>query len=71
MGRRDELMAGKPLGWTPDSWAAEDAEAARTRIDQLMNAMRLSIGIIDTNLYHQREKVEDARAILLRALDKA
>ena len=71
MGRRDELMAGKPLGWNPDDWAKEDADVLKERIEKLQAAIRLAIAIIDTNLYHQREKVEDASAILRQALAKS
>lgn len=41
------------------------------RIADLESAIGRSIAIIDSNLYHQREKVEDAVAILRAALRAA
>jgi hypothetical protein len=40
------------------------------RIAELEAAMRKAITCINTNLYHQREKVEDAAAILRDALSR-
>lgn len=40
------------------------------RIAILEDAMKRAIKIIDTNLYHQREKVVDAASILREALEK-
>jgi hypothetical protein len=41
----------------------------QARVVELEIACRRAIGIIDTNLYRQAEKVEDAAAVLRRALD--
>lgn len=49
--------------------AMEKLADANTRITELEAAMRRAIEIIDTNLYHQREKVVDASRLLERALD--
>lgn len=38
------------------------------RVNELEAAMQRAVKCIDTNLYHQREKVEDAAAILRSAL---
>lgn len=40
------------------------------RVLELETAMQKAIKCIDTNLYHQREKVEDAAAILRSALGR-
>lgn len=42
---------------------------AADEIDRLRAAMKRAAGIIDVNIYHQREKVEDAKAILLQAIN--
>jgi hypothetical protein len=39
------------------------------RTERLQSAALLAIKLIDANLYHQREKVEDASAVLRQALD--
>jgi len=48
--------------------AALDVVKLCERIAELEGAARRAIEIIDANLYHQREKVEDAASILRSAL---
>lgn len=47
----------------------DERHAGTSRVETLEAAMRRAIRIIDDNLYHQREKVEDASAILREALE--
>jgi hypothetical protein len=46
-----------------------EIQAQARRIAELEDAARRAVKIIDTNLYHQREKVEDAASILREALE--
>ncbi len=60
------LVTGKELHLIVSSELAEDDLLSRVRT--LEEAMRKAVKIIDTNLYHQREKVQDASTILRQAL---
>lgn len=42
---------------------------AASEIERLREAAQLAIKLIDANLYHQREKVQDAASLLRQALD--
>lgn len=49
---------------------ADVAREAADEIERLREAAKLAAKIIDTNLYHQREKVVDASSILKDALNR-
>ena len=55
---------------TRDDYVNGVMKAKDERIAELEDAARRAIKLIDANLYHQREKVEDAAAILRKALEK-
>lgn len=56
------------LGWQATSVMADAISSQAARVAELEAAARRAVEIIDANLYHQREKVEDAAAILRAAL---
>lgn len=58
-GRREE---------PPYRTGDDDLRDALEEVERLRAAAELAIKIIDTNLYHQREKVADAASVLRAAL---
>jgi hypothetical protein len=53
----------------PQGVLANNVLDLEDRIRELSKVVGLAIKIIDTNLYHQREKVADASALLKQALN--
>lgn len=58
----------KESDWYSDEHGLLHKQAA-DEIRRLRNAAQLAIRLIDVNLYHQREKVQDAALLLRQALD--
>lgn len=75
----DEIPSTQPTRWKPLSWTNQETPPMRSHeailsataeIVRLREAMRKAANIIDANLYHQREKVEDASTLLKQALNQ-
>lgn len=66
----EQVASEWPLGGEQRdlSLLAHEVLRMRTRIEEMESVMKRAADIIDKNLYHQREKVEDASALLRSAL---